>query len=254
MKRVTIWFFSVVLLIFMALAVTPLRSYAAGNSCPIIIVHAWSQQAYNLYDIQNFLRGEGFEVYTPAMGPFSSTWDRACELYAQIKGGTVDYGLFHSMKYGHARYGRTYPGMYPEWGTADPATGKIRRAHFIGYCFGGAVVLAAARMGEPLDAVGVFHGMLSTDHPAAPGAVKARILVATGADDPMIPKEAVDAFRKEMDAAGAKYEVIVYPGAKHSFTNPEAGTHGMEGLAYNAEADQKSWEALRQTLHEAFGR
>jgi len=121
----------------------------------------------------------------------------------------------------------------------DPA-----RIGAIGYCFGGAVVLGMARSGADLKAVGTFHGALSSGATAQPGAVKAKLLVQTGDADPMVPAEAVAAFEKEMTAAGADYRLIHYPGVKHSFTNPEAGTHGMDGLAYNADADKKSWAEL----------
>jgi dienelactone hydrolase len=114
----------------------------------------------------------------------------------------------------------------------------------IGYCFGGAVVLNMARAGEDLKAVGTFHGALATQHPAEPGKVKAKLLVQTGADDPMVNADAVAAFEMEMKAAGANLRVISYPGAKHSFTNPDADKSGVPGLAYNASADQKSWAEL----------
>ena len=114
----------------------------------------------------------------------------------------------------------------------------------IGYCFGGAVVLGMARSGEDLKAVGTFHGALQTQHPAEPGKVKAKLLIQTGDADPMVPATAVAAFDKEMKAAGANYRIITYPGAKHSFTNPNADKAGMAGLAYNASADQKSWAEL----------
>jgi dienelactone hydrolase len=113
----------------------------------------------------------------------------------------------------------------------------------IGYCFGGAVVLGMARSGADLKAVGTFHAALAGP-PAAPGAVKAKLLVQTGEADPMIPAEAVTAFEKEMAAAGATCRVIRYPGARHSFTNPDAGRHGMPALAYDAIADRKSWREL----------
>jgi len=114
----------------------------------------------------------------------------------------------------------------------------------IGYCFGGAVVLGMARAGEDLKAVGTFHGALATQHPAEPGKVKAKLLIQTGSADPMVPAEAVAAFEKEMKAAGANYRLITYPGAKHSFTNPNADKSGVPGLAYDASADQKSWAEL----------
>src|SRR5204863_9918297 len=85
----------------------------------------------------------------------------------------------------------------------------------IGYCFGGAVVLGMARAGADLKAVGTFHGALATQTPAEPGKVKAKLLVQTGTADPMVPADAVAAFEKEMTAAGAKYRVITYAGAKH---------------------------------------
>jgi len=126
---------------------------------------------------------------------------------------------------------------------ADPHVDPARIGA-IGYCFGGAVVLGMARAGEELKAVGTFHGALATQHPAEPGKVKAKLLIQTGTDDPMITADAVAAFEKEMKAAGAHYRIIRYPGAKHSFTNPNADKAGVPGLAYNAAADQKSWAEL----------
>lgn len=115
----------------------------------------------------------------------------------------------------------------------------------IGYCFGGGVVLAMARGGADLDAVGVFHGHLAPmGPPAEKGKVKGAILVQTGGADPMIPNAQIDAFKKEMKDAGVKAEVVVYPKAKHSFTNPDAGKAGMEQLAYDAGVDKKSWTKL----------
>ncbi len=114
----------------------------------------------------------------------------------------------------------------------------------IGYCFGGGVVLSMARAGAPLKVVGTFHGSLATDHAAEPGAIKAKLLVQTGDADPFIPADAVAAFEKEMTAAGASYRLIHYPGVKHSFTNPAAGKYGMDALAYNADAEKKSWAEL----------
>lgn len=81
-------------------------------------------------------RKAGFEVYQPSVGPFNSMWDRACELYAQIIGGTVDYGKVHSEKFGHKRYGHTYDKpLVPDWGKLD-AEGKIKKINLIGHSFG----------------------------------------------------------------------------------------------------------------------
>jgi dienelactone hydrolase len=124
-----------------------------------------------------------------------------------------------------------------------------------GYCFGGAVALIRARAGEDLRAVVTFHGNLSAGAGTAQkGQVKARILVQTGEADPFVPKEQVEAFKKEMKDAGAKVEVITYPGAKHSFTNPDAGKAGMDAMAYDADADKKSWDAALKFLKPAFAK
>jgi dienelactone hydrolase len=125
----------------------------------------------------------------------------------------------------------------------------------IGYCFGGAVVLHMARSGLDLDAVSSFHGSLGTSSPAAPGAIKARILVAHGADDPLVPPAEVEAFKAEMQAAGADLTFIAYPGAMHSFTRPGATEIGEQfdmPLRYDEAADRASWAELQTFLAESF--
>lgn len=125
----------------------------------------------------------------------------------------------------------------------------------IGYCFGGAVVLNMARQGADLRGVASFHGALGAWSPAEEGKVRAKLLVLNGADDPMIPAEAVAAFEEEMQAAGANFRVINYPGATHSFTNPGATAVGEQfgmPLAYNAEADAASWAELEAFLASVF--
>ncbi len=101
--------------------------------------------------------------------------------------------------------------------TVDP-----ERIAAIGYCFGGGIVLNMARQGVDLKGVASFHGGLAAVTPAKPGMIKARILVLHGADDKFTTPEQVEAFKQEMKTAGADYQFISYPGAMHSFTNPEA--------------------------------
>jgi dienelactone hydrolase len=122
----------------------------------------------------------------------------------------------------------------------------------IGYCFGGGMVLEMARRGYDLDLVGSFHGSLPTSSPATKGAVKAEVLVFNGAADPFVKPEHIEAFKAEMDQAGVNYSFINYPGAKHSFTNPEADKFGKAfdlPLQYDPAADKQSWEALEKALH-----
>ena len=125
----------------------------------------------------------------------------------------------------------------------------------IGYCFGGGVVLAMARRGVDLDGVASFHGSLGAGAPAAPGKVKAKILVLNGADDPFVKPEQIAAFKEEMTAAGADFEFVNYPGAKHSFTNPAATENGKKfqlPLEYNAAVDKESWQKLQTFFQQIF--
>ncbi len=134
--------------------------------------------------------------------------------------------------------------------TVDP-----ERIAAIGYCFGGGVVLAMARAGIDLRGVVSFHGTLATNNPAQPGKVKAKVLVLNGAADSFVPPEQVAAFKKEMEAAGATYRLVNYPGAKHSFTNPDADAYGRKfnlPLAYNADADRQSWLEMQSFFREIF--
>lgn len=83
-----------------------------------------------LKDIQK----KGYTCIATSVGPMSSAWDRACELYAELTGGTVDYGLVHSKKFNHKRYGRNYEkALLPKWD-------KDNKINLIGHSFGGATI------------------------------------------------------------------------------------------------------------------
>jgi dienelactone hydrolase len=84
--------------------------------------------------------------------------------------------------------------------------------------------------------------------------VKARVLVCTGADDPLAPPDQVKAFEDEMRAAKVKdWQVISYGNTLHGFTNPAADGSMMRTALYNARADRRSWASMRSLLDEAFG-
>lgn len=126
----------------------------------------------------------------------------------------------------------------------------------IGYCFGGKVVLDMARQGLPLAGVVSFHGALVPSVPASEGSVKARILIEHGEADSMITDEQIRDFKAEMDKAGADYRFVSLPGAKHGFSNPAADAHQAHGLdvAYQKEADERSWADMQAFFRELFGR
>jgi dienelactone hydrolase len=134
------------------------------------------------------------------------------------------------------------------------ATVDSEKIAAIGYCFGGSVVLTMANTGADLDAVAAFHSGVQL--PVMPNSdLKAKVLVCNGADDPFIPAESVEAFKSALDSVGADYEYIAYPGVTHSFTSKAADEYGEKfdmPLAYDADADAKSWASLMELLEEVF--
>jgi dienelactone hydrolase len=122
----------------------------------------------------------------------------------------------------------------------------------IGFCFGGTTALELARDGAPLVGVVSFHGGLSTPTPADARNIKGKVLVLHGADDPNVPADEVAAFEKEMRDAGVDWQLIKYGGAVHAFTVPSAGNDNSKGAAYNARADARSWQAMKDFFAEVF--
>lgn len=122
----------------------------------------------------------------------------------------------------------------------------------LGYCFGGTTVLELARAGTPLAAAASFHGLLTTNLPAQPGAVKARVLACTGARDPLVPLEHVTTFQAEMAAAGADWQLAVFGRALHSFTNSAVAALGDRRMAFDPEAEEASWAMLELFLRRSF--
>jgi dienelactone hydrolase len=134
---------------------------------------------------------------------------------------------------------------------ANPAVDAARIAA-IGYCFGGFVVLELARSGADIAGTVVFHGALDTPTPADAKNIKARVLALQGGDDPYVGSKDVLAFEQEMRAGGVDWQLVQYGGAVHSYTNPDAGNDNSKGAAYNARADRRSWQAMKDFFAEIF--
>jgi dienelactone hydrolase len=134
---------------------------------------------------------------------------------------------------------------------ADPHVDPTR-VGAAGYCFGGAVALAMARKGEDLKAVAAFHAAIPPPAPVRKGTVKAHLLLLEGDADPMVPKSEVEVFEKTMKDAGADIQVVFFPGVKHGFTNPNAAAFGIEGIAYDANADKQSWAKAGELFTDVF--
>ncbi|KAI8803715.1 Alpha/Beta hydrolase protein [Cladochytrium replicatum] len=117
----------------------------SGNNYPMVFVHGltgWGEKP--ILGLLNYFGGvggnlvkvvadKGYKTFQPAIGPLSSNWERACELYAQLKGTKVDYGIAHAKKFGHNRFGRDYTGkgLLPNWGV-----GKTNKVHFVAHSMG----------------------------------------------------------------------------------------------------------------------
>lgn len=123
----------------------------------------------------------------------------------------------------------------------------------IGYCFGGFVVLNAAKLGADLKGVVSFHGGLGGAKPDK-NITKAKILVCHGAVDPFTNPE-LEGFKKEMNDAGIDYTFKSYPNATHAFSNPNATANGIKfdmPIKYNEAADFASWNDMKQFLKKIF--
>jgi dienelactone hydrolase len=140
-----------------------------------------------------------------------------------------------------------------DWLNADART-EVSKVAAIGYCFGGTGVLELARAGADISGVISFHGGLDAvpGFEATTGKIKAKVLVLHGADDPFAPAEQVVAFEKEFTAAKADWQIILYGGAVHAFTQIEAGYDNSKGAAYNESADRRSWLAALAFFAELF--
>jgi dienelactone hydrolase len=122
----------------------------------------------------------------------------------------------------------------------------------IGYCFGGTTALEVARGGADLVGVVSFHGGLDFENDADNKNIKAKLLICTGAEDPMVTADKVNKLQEALRKADVDFQINTYCKAKHAFTNSEADSHNIPGIAYNAQADQRSWQAMQDFFAEIF--
>lgn len=123
----------------------------------------------------------------------------------------------------------------------------------IGFCFGGTTVLELARSGADVACVVGFHAGLATSAPADARTIRGKVLVCQGTDDPIITAEQRAAFAAEMTAGQVDWQMHLYGGVGHSFTNREIDAWNFPGFAYDAVADRRSWLAMRNLFDETFG-
>ncbi len=214
---------------------------AAGKRPGVLVVHAWRGIGPHETAVADRLARLGYvalcaDVYGQGVRP--STNQEAAKEAGRWRGDRP--ALRARVAAGIARL-REHP-------LVDPA-----RVAAIGFCFGGGAVLELARSGAGIAGVVSFHGNLDTPLPAEPGAVRAKVLVLHGAADPHVPPEHVRAFGDEMHAAGADWQMILYGGAVHSFSDAAAGSDRSRGAAYDEKSARRSFAAMETFLREAFG-
>ncbi|MEZ4386219.1 MAG: dienelactone hydrolase family protein [Candidatus Krumholzibacteriia bacterium] len=212
----------------------------AGARPGVLVVHQWMGLSDNERMRAEMLAGMGYvafaaDIYGQGIRPRNT--DEARE-QAMIYYGDAD--LYRArLQAGLARL------------KADPRV-DLARVAAIGYCFGGKGVLELARSGADLRGVVSFHGNLDTPKPAVAGAVKAKVLVCHGAVDPYVAPEHVTGLVAEFEAAKVDYQLIMYAGAVHAFTQKGAGDDPSRGAAYQAAADRRSWQHMQDFFGEIF--
>ena len=124
----------------------------------------------------------------------------------------------------------------------------------IGYCFGGGTVLQMSYGDTAAKGVVSFHGALQAAPEEAKGKIAARVLAFHGYADSFVSKEVATDFQAKLQQAGASWEFVTYGGdVRHSFTNPNADSRGIEALKYDARADQDSWVRMASFFDSLFG-
>ena len=128
-----------------------------------------------------------------------------------------------------------------------------RRLAAIGYCQGGIAAVELARSGAPLRCAVGFHPGLTRPTGSPDGHFQAKVLMMIGHDDPVLPQADRVAFAAEMNAKRIDWQLHVFGGVGHTYTNPAVNALGRPGFAYNATADRRSWSMMLALLQEEFG-
>ncbi len=203
-----------------------------GKRPGIVMVHEWWGITKHMHNEARRLAGQGYTAFIADMYGDAKTADNPDDA------GALSGSVMKNPKAMESRFNAAREQLAKQ-PTVDPT-----RIGAVGYCFGGAVVLNMARAGADLAGVVGFHASLGLNTPApAPDAVKAKILVLNGADDPFVKKQEYATLKADMDAAKADYRVVEYPGAVHAFTNPEATALGKKfnlPLRYDAKVNKEA--------------
>lgn len=221
-----------------------LKGYAAvpGGDAPfpaVLVMHSALGLRHMVRDIARKLAGLGYLAVATDM------YGETADISAPEKAGEHYAALLQTPELLRARTALWFDTV------AARADVDASRIAAIGYCFGGKCVMELARSGRDLKAAVSYHGLLTTHAPAQPGQIKGEVAAWCGALDPFGPHEETEAFRLEMIAAGANWQITEFGKVAHGFTDPKA-EGGMPGIEYNAIADKTSWAGTLALLEQVF--
>jgi dienelactone hydrolase len=213
---------------------------AAGKRPGVLVVHEW-------WGLTDYIKGRardiaklGYVAFAPDMYGRAKVTRHGREAKAWMEQITANTRRWQA---------RALRGLQilQEQDEVDP--GKVAA---IGYCFGGATVMQMAYSGADLAAVVSFHGSLPVPTEKQAKAIRAPVLAAHGDADKFVPPERVQQFQQALEKAGADWLMVIYGGARHGFTNPNAAQYGIENIQYAPQAARRSWEHMKIFLADAF--
>jgi dienelactone hydrolase len=198
----------------------------------ILVVHDWRGLTDTTKKRADMLAGLGYVAF-------------AADIYGKgVRPQSIpEYGQLATMY----KSDRAVYRMRLRAGLAEPKLAAI------GYCFGGTGVIELARDGADVAGVVSFHGGLDSPTPQDGKNIKGKVLALCGADDPMESATDFAAFETELRENKVDYQIVKYGHAMHAFTDPGVDALNLNGAKYNAEADKRSWQAMKDFFNELFG-
>lgn len=212
---------------------------SAGRRPGVIVAHAWGGRGEIEAAAARRLAGKGYTALALDMygkGVRGGTREQNAALIAPLLG---DRPLLQARILAAVDALRNQAETDPE------------RVAAIGFCFGGLCVLDLARSGADVAGVVSLHGLFKPPEPPTGAKIRAKVLALHGHDDPMAPPAAVTALQAELTAAGADWQIHVYGGTMHAFTNPAANDPAF-GTVFSATAAGRAWAATDAFLAEVL--
>ena len=212
-----------------------------GGSVPgVLVIHEGGGLADHTREVAARLAGLGHVAF--AMDLFGEPGAPIERLREIVQAMRADHGMARARCRAALEVVRSRPG-----------TDRARLAA-IGYCFGGAAAIELARDGADLACVVGFHsGFITAPPPEDDKAIRGKVLICQGAADPVVTAALRDDFAARMEAAGVDWQMHVYGGVGHSFTNRAINSWNLPGFAYDEVADRRSWAAMLNLFEEAWG-